>query len=147
MSETKKIVPKKIGRPSKFTATMRARLIRAVARGLPFSMACSAAGICHQTLCDYRRQHPKFAAQIEKAVALAVEKRLKIIEASARLGDVNSAKWMLEHLHPSLFARSRIEISGVNGSPVSVGYVVFLPPKDADVITVECSPMKIADEN
>src|SRR5260370_26628761 len=96
------------GRPSKFNPETRARLIELVAKGLPFRHACNAAGISTQTFVTWRDQYPDFGEEIERAVALAIEKRLDVIEKAAKLGDTGCARWLLEHLHPESYARSRI---------------------------------------
>lgn len=134
MSETTLTLPdeKQRGRPTKFTPETRTRLVELVARGLPFSHACHAAGVSFQSFSTYRDQHPGFREEIEQAVAIAIEKRLKLIESAADAGDVNSAKWLLEHLHPQHFARNRIEITGVDGQPLAGAIAVYLPQKDDD---------------
>jgi|GEM_PF-1871918 len=121
---------KRLGRPTKFTPETRVRLVELVARGLPFSHACHAAGVSFQSFSTYRDQHPDFREEIERAVAVAIEKRLKIIERAADAGDVNSAKWLLEHLHPQFYARNRIEITGADGAPLAGSVAVYLPQKD-----------------
>jgi len=133
---------RKSGRASKFTPETRKRLIKLVARGLPFTHAASACGISHQSFITYRREHPDFAAQIERAVAVAIEKRLETIQHAADLGDVQSAKWLLEHLHPEFFARNRIELTGVDGKSLTAAVAIYLPQKDNAVPTVEVNPPK-----
>jgi hypothetical protein len=129
---------KKNGRPSKFTEETRARLVQLVARGLPFIHACSAVGITLQSFITYRNNHDDFREEIERAVSAAIEKRLKIIEAAADAGDVNSAKWLLEHLHPQFYARNRIELTGADGAPLAGTIAVYLPQKDgARVVTLD----------
>ncbi|HLX73035.1 MAG TPA: hypothetical protein VKV04_25700 [Verrucomicrobiae bacterium] len=130
------------GCPTKFTPERRKRLIQLIARGLPFSHACSAVKISFQSFTNYRRQHEDFREEIERAVAKAVDKRLRIIEQAADEGDVSSAKWLLEHLHPQYFARNRIEVTGANGAPLTGAIAVYLPQKDGEnggarVITVD----------
>jgi hypothetical protein len=130
MSET---IPKEksLGRPSKFTPETRTRLVELIAKGLPFKFACHAAGVSFQSFSTYREAHDDFREEIESAVAVAVEKRLKIIERAADAGDVNSAKWLLEHLHPMFFARSRIELTGADGASLTGAVAVYLPKKDS----------------
>jgi hypothetical protein len=120
-----------MGRPTKFTPETRARLVQLIARGLPFVHACHAAGISFQSFLTYRNRHDDFREEIEQAVAAAIEKRLKIIEDAAEKGDVNSAKWLLEHLHPAHFARNRIEVTGADGAPLAGAIALYLPQKDA----------------
>lgn len=115
------------GRPSKFTPEMRALFIESVARGLPFKYACYAVGWSFQSLCTYREKCPEFEAEIETAVALAIEKRLKIIERAADLGDVRAAMWLLATLHPEHFSRNRLEL--VNGNLPPPLAVLDIPAK------------------
>ena len=130
------------GRPTKFTTVTRRRLIEAVAKGLPFRHACAASGLSYSIFCDYRNAHAEFNAEIEKAVACAIEKRLAIIEKAANLGDVGCAKWLLEHLHPENFARNRIEVTGADGSPLTGIIAIFLPAKDAAQPAANVETMK-----
>ena len=118
------------GRPSKFTPETRARLIELVAKGVPYKHACRAVRITFQSFSTYREQHHDFAEEIESAVAAAIEKRLDVIQRAADTGDVNSAKWLLEHLHPESFARNRIEVTGADGAPLTGAVAVYLPQKD-----------------
>ena len=117
------------GRPSKFTEQTRARLIELVARGVPFTHAVAAVGISFQSFCNYRDQHPDFDADVQQAVALAIEKKLMVIEKAAELGDVRAACWYLERVHPNHFGRTRLEF--VNGSqlPLAPLAVLELPAK------------------
>jgi transposase-like protein len=130
-----------VGRPTKFTPETRARLVQLIARGLPFVHACHAVGIATQSFITYRNNHEDFREEIEQAVAAAIERRLKIIEDAADKGDVNSAKWLLEHLHPAHFARNRIEVTGADGAPLTGAIALYLPQKDgnggAHVVTVD----------
>jgi hypothetical protein len=128
------------GRPSKFDESCRRRLIEATAKGLPACHAARAAGITPPSFAKYRRENPEFEEQIQQAIAVAIEKRLDIIE-KAMSTDASAAKWWLEHIHPDSFARNRIEISGANGSSLP-SCVVFLPPKNADIIPATITDTK-----
>jgi hypothetical protein len=112
------------GRPSKFTSKLRARIIEKIALGLPFTHACAAVGISFQSFRTYQESHTDFCSEVERAVSSAIEKRLAIIERAANLGDTLCARWLLEHLHPQHFARSRLEIEAVG--QLQVGFAV--PP-------------------
>lgn len=143
MSNTRTLTNRKPpGRPTKFTAVTRRRLIDAVAKGLPFRHACAASGLSYATFCEYRNAHSEFNDEIEKAVALAIEKRLAIIEKAANLGDVGCAKWLLEHLHPENFSRNRIEVTGADGSPFTGIIGIYLPAKDVAQHSANIEPRK-----
>jgi hypothetical protein len=141
---------KKVGRRSKFTAKLRARLTELIARGLTFTHSCAAVGISFASFSTYRNQHPDFCDEIEQAVAAAIERRLKVIEHAADLGDVNSAKWLLEHLHPGAYARNRLEVTGADGAPLAGAVAVYLPQKDdvngKPVVTVDTITKELGNE-
>jgi hypothetical protein len=141
---------KKVGRRSKFTVKLRTRLVELIGRGLPYGHACSAVGISFASFSSYRNLHPDFADQIEQAVGDAIENRLAIIERAANLGDTGCARWLLEHLHPQHFARSRLEISGLDGSPLAGAVAVYLPKKDdvngKPVVTVDTITKELGNE-
>jgi transposase-like protein len=127
--------PKNFGRPSKFTPDTRRRLIELIATGVPVTHAARAVGVSYESFNNYRKQHAGFAEEIETSVSAAIEKRLNVIQKAADAGDVNSAKWLLEHLHPQHFARNRIEVSGVDGSPLTAAIAVYLPQKNGGPAT------------
>lgn len=134
------------GRPVKFTAELQARCCELVALGLPLSKASSALGISFETLRQHRAANEEFRQGLERAVAGAIEKRLSIIQRAADLGDVEAAKWMLVHLHPEHFSRNRIEITGADGAPLSVGIGVYLPAKDGSP-PIEVAAVTNGDED
>src|SRR5689334_8152845 len=81
------------GRPTKYVPAMRERLLELIATGLPFVHACAAAGISFQSFCTYREQFQDFDQEIERAVALAIEKRLQNIRKAADAGDWRADSW------------------------------------------------------
>ena len=101
------------GRPTKFTPALRERVLSCIERGMPVSLAASAAGITFQTLSTYRAAHPEFATAIQSAIARGVEKHLKKIEAAADAGEYRASCWILEHTLPEFFSKSRIQIEAV----------------------------------
>jgi hypothetical protein len=134
---------RRIGAPSKYTPQTRARLVELVKKGVPFRHACNAVRISYQSFCDYREQHPDFREEIERGVSNAIEKHLDLISKAAETGDVQSSKWLLEHLHPEFFAKTRIELSGPDGSPLAGAIAVYLPQKDTapePTVTVDTTP-------
>lgn len=81
--------------------------------------AAALAGISYETFCDWRRRFPEFSEAIEKAMAKGVAARLKIISTAAAKGDINAAKWWLEHVKPESFAKSRIEVAHKHEGTIS----------------------------
>jgi predicted acyl esterase len=140
---------RRIGAPSKYTPQTRARLVELVKKGVPFRHACNAVRISYQSFCDYREQHPDFREEIERGVSNAIEKHLDLISKAAETGDVQSSKWLLEHLHPEHFARNRIELTGRDGSPLTAAIGIYLPAKDQPEpvpVTLD-SPPQVEDAN
>jgi hypothetical protein len=124
-------IKRKKGRPTAFTPATRNRLIEAIGAGVPICHACAVCRVSLSGFHGYRAEHPKFAADIEEAVAKAVERHLKLIIHAAENGDAASSRWYLERTQPAHFARNKIEVTGPDGSPFAVGIGIYLPQKDS----------------
>jgi hypothetical protein len=122
---------RKKGRPTAFTSATRRRLIRAIASGVPVCHACAACRVSLSGFHAYRASNPGFAAKIEQATGAAIEKHLRLIITAAETGDTASSRWFLERVHPSHFGRTKLELSGADGSPLAVGIGIYLPQKDS----------------
>jgi hypothetical protein len=103
-------------------------ICRAVAKGMPFNYACHIAGICLSSFHAWRNADPGFREQIEAAIARGIEKRLAIIEEMAAT-DWRCCAWWLEHCQPQFFAKTRVELTGADGSPLIGAIAVYLPAK------------------
>lgn len=130
MGDTTTPARRKNGRPTKYNWRTVKRVIRCLQKGMPVTLAASAAGITFQSLCTYRTAHPNFDAAVKKAIARGVEKRLEKIEKASEAGDWRAAAWMLEHCQPEHFAKNRIEVTGADGAALTVGVGIYLPKKD-----------------
>ena len=127
----------KMGRTSKKTPATVKMLVKAIGRGLPFSHACSMAGISFETFSKWRSNDEQFRAQIEKAVSNGISKRLKIIE-EASLGaagsrpDWRAAAWLLEKCHGSSehFSKTRLQVEAVG----AVAHSFVIPQETLDQI-------------
>jgi hypothetical protein len=86
------------------------------------------AGIAYSSLAEWRNSDEVFRAQLEEAIALSVEARLKTIRDAADM-DWRAASWWLEHVLPESFARNRIEVTGADGGPLTGGVTLYLPQK------------------
>jgi hypothetical protein len=53
------------GRPTKRSKKLVSVLLDAISAGAPYNLACKAAGIHVDTFHGWRRDHPKFALQVE----------------------------------------------------------------------------------
>lgn len=128
------------GRPSVRSAAMAKVICQAVSLGVPYRHAARAAGISYSAFAQWKKDDELFREQIEVAVASGIERRLKVIQESLESTDpairLRSACWFLEHVHPEAFSRTRVELTGADGEPL-LGAVVFLPKKDAAVVTGE----------
>jgi len=120
--------PKPRGRPTIRTAEVAGRICEAVGRGVPFTYAARLAGIAYSSLAEWRNSDEVFRAQLEEAIALSVEARLKTIRDAADM-DWRAASWWLEHVLPESFARNRIEVTGADGGPLTGGVTLYLPQK------------------
>jgi hypothetical protein len=80
----------------------------AVASGAPFTLACAAAGLSHQTFQEWRRQDPSFAVEVDQAVARATVNRLKEIERQGKDGAWTALAWLCERRHPESFGRPEV---------------------------------------
>ena len=98
------------GRPTKRTPRLESSLLKSIEDGLPLSHAAAVAGISYETFCEWRRQFPDFSDAISKAVARGILFRLKVIKRAAARGDVRAACWYLEHIHPTHYAKSRVDV-------------------------------------
>jgi hypothetical protein len=64
------------GRPSKRTPNRGSLIVEAITKGLPYKAACQIAGLDFKTFNDWRDKDPKFALNIEKAEAVAIDHRI-----------------------------------------------------------------------
>lgn len=119
------------GRPSKFTRESIASVLRAIRKGWPLTLCCEASGFSYGSLRLYRSQSPKFDRQVRQAITTGISRRLKKIESASET-DWRAAAWLLEHTQPEHFAKTRIELSGVYGAPLTGAIAVYLPRKDGD---------------
>jgi len=92
-------IPRRIGRPSKFTPLVRRRILKAIRRGNHFHIACAAAGIGYSTFREWCNRFPEFAEAVERAQAQA-ERRLVSLWAHAATTDWRAAKELLARRHP-----------------------------------------------
>jgi hypothetical protein len=113
--------------PTKYNRRTVKRLLSSIARGLPLTLACDAAGISHATFSNWRRERPRFAAAVLRAIARGADERLRKVEA-ASAQDWRAAAWLLEHTLPQHFAKSRLELSGPDGGPIDGRVAVLVWP-------------------
>ena len=111
------------GRPSKFTAEVRERILQAVSVGVPLELACKGAGISYAALRVWirrgerqkRGQFAQFVRAIDEAEVRALTRWMAIIDKAAQEGSWVAAAWKAERRFPEFFGRQRIEVTGRDG--------------------------------
>jgi len=105
-----------MGRPSKLTPDLQARIAAFLGAGAYIETAASAAGVSKQTLYNWLRlgsegQEPydSFLDAVEKAQGEADIRDLKTIRDAASKGVWQAAAWRLERRHPGEWGRRRPE--------------------------------------
>lgn len=103
-----------IGRPTVMTKETISKLEQAFAYGASDKEACFYAGISHESLYKYQKQHPEFTdrkeALKEQPILAAREKVVKEIR-----NDVKAAQWYLERKRKDEFGtRTEIGVDMVN---------------------------------
>jgi transposase len=93
------------GRPTKYTPETVQKILEAIRLGSPYYQACNAAGVSHETFCEWRRIYPEFLEAVKEAEGSGVKKWLKVIEEAAANGNWQAAAWKLERRLPSEFGR------------------------------------------
>jgi hypothetical protein len=136
---------RKVGRPIKFDARTRRRLIEAIGAGVPICHACAVCRVSKSGFHEYRASHPKFAALIEAATAKAIEKHLRLIIKAAENGDTANSRWFLERVHSQHFGRTKLEITGADGSPLAAGVMLYLPQKETAAGSVVTVPPQLTE--
>lgn len=127
-------IKRRKGRPCKMTPQCIKILCDAIGRGLPANHACAIAGVSFQTFSSFRNMNAAFAQVLNEATARGVEKRLQQIIQASDTGDWRASAWLLERTQPDSFARSRLEVTGANGAPLSANVRFYLPQKESAVV-------------
>ncbi|HXR05589.1 MAG TPA: hypothetical protein VN836_12865 [Verrucomicrobiae bacterium] len=73
------------------------------------------------------------------AIAKGIDRHLKIVERATKSADeptrLRASIWYLEHTSQH-FSKSRVELTGPDGSPLAGAIAVYLPQKDKPAIEV-----------
>ena len=108
------------GRPTKRTADVQQRLLKAIAAGNYYEAACNAAGITFETFNEWRKAFPDFSEAVMKAEALAE------MEIVARWRDDIPGNWQaardfLARRHPERWAnKEKLEHTGKDGASLTI---------------------------
>ena len=101
-----------MGRPSKLTPEVEARIAEAVELGATWERAADAAGVGASTLRDWRQRGEAgevpfvaFVATIKRAEGAGVERALRTIREAAEGGAWQASAWILERRYPADYGR------------------------------------------
>jgi hypothetical protein len=86
---------RKMGRPSKLTAEVVDKLLKALADGLTLEQAATSVGIHRDTLRRWREENPSLNEQLEQAREECRRKMLGVIRSAADSGDYKAAETFL----------------------------------------------------
>jgi hypothetical protein len=98
------------GRPTKRTSATQEAILASIEKGLPFSLACSRAGVSHEFFIQWRQDDPEFESLVAQACSVSVEHNLEVVRRAAANGDWKAAAWMLERSHPKMFSRPEVQV-------------------------------------
>ena len=121
----------KTGRPTKRTKAVLKVLFDAIKEGVPYKLACMAAGITYDCFCKWRNNDPDFDRQVEELVAKPAIDLFKIIRQQAP-ETWQAGAWTLERRFPEMFAKPEAQLNivataqaaAINGAPHNVQMVV-----------------------
>ena len=106
-----------MGRPSKLTPEVEARIVEAVELGATWEKAAEAAGVGASTLREWRQRgeadeapFAAFLAALKRAEAEGVARALRTIRQAAESGQWTAAAWLLERRYPADYGR-RTEVA------------------------------------
>lgn len=114
------MVKKKVGRPSKLTPEVKARLIEAFEKGAYDDDACHYAGIHKSTFyrwiergnMEAKGEYRDFCDAVECSQAEGIIIDLSAIVSAVKAGDWRAAAWKLEHKEPTKYGnRERLDIT------------------------------------
>ena len=86
---------RKMGRPSKLTAEVVDKLLKALADGLTLEQAATSVGVHRDTLRRWREENPRLNEQLEQAREECRRKMFGVIKSAAECGDYKAAETFL----------------------------------------------------
>ena len=122
---------RKNGRPTKRTKAVLRPLFKAIRIGVPYKLACMAAGITYESFNNWRRNDSDFDRQVEELVAKPAIDLFKIIRQQAP-ETWQAGAWTLERRFSEMFAKPEAQLNVIaqaavvngNGAPHNVQMVV-----------------------
>lgn len=145
------------GRPTKLNDETQNAILKAIRKGAYVETAAAHAGIEKNTLYDWmkrgRRERQrinngetpnpketpfaKFSTAIEKEFGEAELRDLDVITKAGQDGQWQASAWRLERKFPDRWGkRSRVELTGANGSHIQVGPAIDLSKLTTEEIEV-----------
>jgi hypothetical protein len=123
----------KTGRPTKRTKAVLKVLFDAIKEGVPYKLACMAAGISYECFKKWRQDDPDFDRQVDELVAKPAIDLFKVISQQAP-ETWQAGAWALERRFPEMFAKPEAQLNIVataqaaaingNGAPCNVRAIV-----------------------
>jgi len=115
-----------MGRPTKLTPELQKQIVAYITAGSYIETAAAAAGIDKTTLHDWLRRgkagdkpFDEFSHAVERAMGQADMRDLAVIDRASQDGVWQAAAWKLERKHPDKWGRTRVEVTGVDGGPIT----------------------------
>lgn len=126
------------------TDVVHARLVELTERGVPFGLACNAAGVTAESGDAWLRAgriqptgpEARLVREILRARADYAMQAIQNIESKGRSEDWRATAWLLERLYGEDFGtKQRVEHTGADGGPINTTQIVLyqLPDNGRDV--------------
>jgi hypothetical protein len=135
---------RKNGRPTKRTEVVLKPLFEAIRIGVPYKLACMAAGISYDCFANWRREDPAFDAEVEQAAAQSAVKLFKTIRAQAP-ETWQAGAWCLERRYAQLFAKpeSQLQLNVVaQAAAQGPTNVVIVGPQRAELLATRVEQIR-----
>jgi hypothetical protein len=126
----------KNGRPTKRTKAVLTALFEAIRIGVPYKLACMAAGISYECFNKWRQKDPAFDAEVEQAAAEPAVKLFKTIREQAP-ETWQAGAWALERRYPEMFAKPEAQLNIVataQAAALGPTNVVVIGPERAKIL-------------
>jgi hypothetical protein len=106
-------------------------LFDAIKEGVPYKLACMAAGISYECLQNWRQNDPAFNRQVEELVAKPAIDLFKVIRDQAP-ETWQAGAWTLERRFPEMFAKPEAQLNivataqaaAINGTPHNIQTII-----------------------
>ena len=110
--KTEETVPNGVGRPTKFTSEIKAKLIYAIEKGAPYELACNYARIDYTTVLNWKKkadiekepEYIEFFKDLREAEGKISLKWLDVLDKAMDDGTWQAAAWKLERRHSKYFS-------------------------------------------